>query len=78
MQTVLEAALAPVIMALEADGYGAVVVEKPGVISIKIFAGPDVCEECLSPRKVLEPMIVHMLRQNGMDHELELSYPDEP
>ena len=53
MSTQLEAVLAPLVNALEADGYGAVIEETPGLVSFQIVAGPDACEECLSPPQVM-------------------------
>jgi hypothetical protein len=68
-------ALTPLIQALEADGYSAEIGEGAGVISFKIVAGPDACVDCLSPRVIMEPTIIHVLRQAGFDQALELSYP---
>jgi hypothetical protein len=73
----VETALAPIVATLEADGYGAVVTESSGVVHFRVTAGPDACEDCLSPRDVMEPIIVNVLRRSGMPHRLELSYPDE-
>ena len=68
-------ALAPLISALEADGYGADIDERPGVVAFRITAGPDACEECLSPRVIMEPTITNVLRQAGFNQALELTYP---
>ena len=69
-------ALAPVIDALEADGYSALISETADELHFEIVAGPTVCAECLSPRSVIEPMINGLLRSNGMIRRLSLKYPD--
>lgn len=71
----LEEALEPLVSALEADGYSAEIAERPGVISFKITAGPDACVDCLSPRVIMEPTIINVLRRAGFNHSLELTYP---
>lgn len=68
-------ALAPIVGALEADGYGAVVEQRGDAISIRITAGPDACEECLTPKRIMEPMIAHALRSAGFEQRVELEYP---
>ena len=73
----MKLALAPIIEALEADGYSAVLREEPGVVYVRITAGPAACEDCLSPREIMQPIIVNVLRQNGLTHRLELTYPGE-
>jgi hypothetical protein len=73
----VEAALEPLVMALQADGYEAVVTEAPGEVLFKIVAGQNACEECLSPRSILEPIIQHALRAGGVEANLKLIYPLE-
>jgi hypothetical protein len=68
-------ALAPLVSALEADGYGAHIDEQHGVVAFTITAGPDACEDCLSPRVIMEPTIINVLRRAGFDHTLKLTYP---
>jgi hypothetical protein len=71
----LETVLAPLVSALEADGYNALIGQHDGVVSFEIQAGPQACQECLSPRQIMEPMIQHVLRQGGYDVRLDLRYP---
>jgi hypothetical protein len=78
MSTQLESVLAPLVNALEADGYGAVIEESPGHVSFQIVAGPDACEECLSPPQIMTGIIESVLRQNGYQVELQLKYPVDP
>ena len=75
MSTQLQTVLAPLVTALEADGYSAVIEEAPGLVSFEIVAGPDACEDCLSPRQVMTGIIESVLRQNGYLVELRLKYP---
>jgi hypothetical protein len=75
MTPALRQALAPVVSALEADGYGAVVEEGSGIIYFRVTAGRNACEDCLSPRTIMEPMISHVLRTAGFAQRLELKYP---
>ena len=77
MSSQFEAALNPVTSALEADGYSLVITEGPGVVRIEISAGPDACEECLSPRQIMEPVIKSLLLEAGLTHGVELKYPTE-
>lgn len=78
MTSELQTVLAPLVNALEADGYGAVIEESPGLVSFEIVAGPDACEECLSPPQVMTGIIESVLRQNGYQVELRLKYPIDP
>jgi hypothetical protein len=75
MSTSVADALAPLVSALEADGYGAVIDERPDVIAFQITAGPDACADCLSPRAIVAPMITNALQQAGYSQRLELTYP---
>lgn len=68
-------ALAPIIEALNADGYLADVEITDGDVAMRIVAGSDACADCLSPRAILEPMILLQLRSNGLSHALTLVYP---
>jgi hypothetical protein len=76
MGDALEAALKPLISSLEADGYGAIVEAKPGLVLFRIVAGPEACADCLSPRSILEPMIVKQLRKQGFQEQVQLEYPE--
>lgn len=73
----LASVLAPVMQGLEADGYRAAVVVEQGSVIFEISAGPDACAECLSPASVLRPMISHLLKKAGIDHDVDLRYPGE-
>jgi hypothetical protein len=73
--TTVAKVLEPLVSALETDGYSAVITESEGQISFEIVAGPEACEECLSPRKIIEPMILGLLRSGGFDQILKLTYP---
>jgi hypothetical protein len=68
-------ALAPIIEALKADGYLADLEITGRDVALRIVAGPDACADCLSPRTILEPMILQQLRINGLTQVLTLSYP---
>lgn len=75
----LEEALEPVATALAADGYGLEAARVDDDVVIRIVAGPDACDDCLSPRTVMEPMIRELLAEAGLDGTgLRLSYPGEP
>lgn len=74
----LRRALSPVVSALEADGYEARIEHKPGVVLFRIVAGLEACADCLSPRSILEPMIVQQLRLRGFQDEVQLEYPADP
>jgi hypothetical protein len=67
--------LAPVIGALEADGYEPKVEAHDGVVSFEVIAGPEACEECLSPPEVLTGMISHLLNQSGISDDIKVRYP---
>lgn len=71
----LGSALAPLLMGLEADGYGANVRETPDRVYVEITANSGSCSECLTPRSVMEPMITTLLREAGYAQELVLTYP---
>jgi hypothetical protein len=71
----VQTALAAIIEALKADGYLAEVEITEGDVAMRIMAGPDACADCLSPRAVLEPMILQQLRSNGLSQGLTLVYP---
>lgn len=71
----LEEALAPFLIALQADGYEGSVEERDDTLVFEIKAGPDACEECLSPREVMEPMVLRVLREAGFGQRLEIRYP---
>lgn len=71
----VQIALAAIIEALNADGYLADVEITDGDVAMRIVAGPDACADCLSPRAILEPMILQQLRSNGLSHALTLVYP---
>ena len=75
MKKRLMEALAPLVSALEADGYSADIGEQPDVVTFRITAGPEACEDCLSPRVIMEPTITNVLRQAGFSQRLELTYP---
>jgi hypothetical protein len=74
----IEQDLEPLIATLRADGYDAVVDASSQVIVFTILAGSDSCQECLSPREVMEPIIYNVLRESGHDQVLELNYPSDP
>lgn len=69
-------ALAPLLTGLEADGYAAAVRETPDVVFVQIKAVGESCAECLTPRTVMEPLILGLLRDAGYRQTLELTYPD--
>ncbi len=76
MGDALRTALKPLISSLEADGYGATIEERPGLVLFRIVAGPDACADCLSPRSILEPMIVQQLRKQGFQEQVQVEYPE--
>jgi hypothetical protein len=67
--------LDPVLSALEADGYEAVISEAPGAVHIR--AGAEACAECLIPRSIMEPMLTQLLQDGGVAATLSVTYPDE-
>jgi hypothetical protein len=71
----IDGVLRPLTSALRADGYETTVELRDGNISIQITAGPEACEECLSPPAVLTPLFQDLLRRNGHPEQVELSYP---
>lgn len=73
----IEQALRPIVDALQADGYTALITEFPGAVTFEITAGAQACEDCLSPRPVLEPLITQVLRRAGITDALNLKYPVE-
>jgi hypothetical protein len=73
--TSFEIALAPAIGALRADGYDASVTLENEVVHFQITAGPDACEECLTPPTILEPMLTQLLREAGCNESVALRYP---
>lgn len=77
MSKALEAALAPLIDGLKADGYIATVTDKGNVAVFRIAAGPDACAECLVPSSVMVPMVSQALRDAGLPHAAEVTYPAE-
>lgn len=76
MGEAVQAALMPLIGSLRADGYDAIVEQKPGLVLFRIIAGPDACADCLSPRSVLEPMILRQLRREGFQDQVQVEYPE--
>jgi hypothetical protein len=75
MSTSITEALAPLVSALQADGYDATIEESPEIIAFRITAGLDACSDCLSPRSVVAPLITSALRDAGYSQRLDLSYP---
>lgn len=74
----LEGALETIARMLAADGYELTSGLSDDVLDVQITAGPDACEDCLSPRTVLEPMIHDMLDAAGLGgYSLRLTYPSE-
>jgi hypothetical protein len=73
----IEEALRPLVVTLQADGYDAVIRANDEVVAFQITAGPEACEECLSPRAIMEPIITHALREAGFHQHLDLTYPAE-
>lgn len=71
----IDGVLRPLTSALQADGYQTAVQMREGTIWIQITAGPDACEECLSPPAVLGPLFQDLLRRSGHPERVELSYP---
>lgn len=71
----IEEALQPLVATLQADGYDAVIQSNDAVVGFHITAGPDACEECLSPREIMERIITHVLREAGFNQHLDLTYP---
>jgi hypothetical protein len=69
--------LEPVVSALEADGYAVAIEREANTLVLDITAGPEACEDCLSPRAVMEPIVQHLLRQAGYDLQINIQYPVE-
>lgn len=72
----IQQALMPLISSLRSDGYDAIVEQKPGLVLFRIVAGPEACADCLSPRSVLEPMILRQLRREGFQDQVQVEYPE--
>lgn len=71
----LRGALAPILVGLDADGYGANVRETPDRVYVEITAKNGSCSDCLTPRSVMEPVITTLLREAGYEQTLVLTYP---
>jgi hypothetical protein len=71
----LRAALAPLLVGLDADGYDATVRETPSEVHVEIVARSASCADCLTPPSVMVPMITSLLRDAGFQQELVLRYP---
>jgi hypothetical protein len=76
--TELDAALAPLLDLLRADGYDGRYEERDGRILFEISASEDACSECLSPKAVMERVVRTALRRAGHDVEVDLRYPSDP
>lgn len=71
----IEVVLRPIQVALEADGYALEVTFDESTVSIGIVAGPEACEECLSPPSILEPIVRKLMDDAGWQQMVELRYP---
>ena len=71
----IEVVLRPIQVALEADGYAVEVTFDESTVSIGIVAGPEACEECLSPPSILEPIVRKLMDDAGWQQMVELRYP---
>jgi hypothetical protein len=71
----IDAALADVREALEADGYELSVVAGDGErATIEVKAGPNACAECLIPKDVFEQMVTATLGDDA--GALTIVYPE--
>ena len=76
--TSLDAALAPIVTMLQADGYGLSVDIVPDALRVAVSAGPDACEECLVPKPVFEAVLRSTLEKAGIalgPTTIDLTYP---
>jgi hypothetical protein len=72
------AALADVVRMLSIDGYETSWSVHADELTVKIAAGPNACEECLSPKPVLERIIDDSLRRGGVTGlRVALGYPTD-
>ena len=72
------AALADVVRMLSIDGYETSWSVDGSELTVKIAAGPNACEECLSPKHVLERIIDDSLRRGGVTGlRVVLGYPTD-
>jgi hypothetical protein len=71
----IDAALADVREALEADGFELSVVPGDGArVTIEVKAGPNACAECLIPKDVFEQMVTATLGDDAST--LTIVYPE--
>jgi hypothetical protein len=74
----VEAALSGLRMGYEADGYSLRVegVSSEGVVKVRIWAGPNACEECLVPKPIATGTIKGSLRGLPITR-VEVAYPTD-
>jgi hypothetical protein len=75
----IEAALDPMVSALNADGYVMQITSpEAGQVQCEIVAGPAACVDCLVPKSMMTQMIETSLRSAGVEvTDLRLIYPVE-
>jgi hypothetical protein len=63
---------------LVADGYDLLIDGfANGTAKLRITAGPDACEECLVPKKLMVSMLEESLRELADVRAVEVAYPGE-
>lgn len=79
IETAAAAAIRPISLALEADGYDLSIQQASAqVVDVRISASPDACEDCLAPKSVLLPMLESLLGENDLGLlSVRLTYPNE-
>lgn len=74
----LHAALAPIQEMLHADGYALEVVNlEKGVLTAKIVATPDACEDCLVPKDTMSLVVQDTLPESSGVIDVVLHYPKD-
>jgi hypothetical protein len=67
-------ALEPLEAILNADGYGFELAGEP--LEILVVAQEGACEDCIVPPKVMGLMIAERFREESLDGEWQLRYPE--
>jgi hypothetical protein len=72
----VESAVTTARMMLMNDGYDVELAScEGGVLSLKVVAGPDACEDCLVPKEMLAGLIQAKLPSESSFSRVDLIYP---
>jgi hypothetical protein len=70
-------ALAPLLETLALDGYEGSYEHADGTLKLRIVAGADACEDCLSPKEITTRIVQRSLEDAGVPMDVELRYPTD-